>query len=237
MRGALTFLGKFLVIAGLFYGVWELLAPFYLAMVAPTVNALFTLLQLPVQLELRGGVLLLVYHLGGMPLRLEVQGYDIVYLNLITATALLAASPGKSLGWKLRWMGTVLVALWATHVASFFINGQIAIWQYLEGVQGQEALLASAREHFPLARRQILAQLLAQWNIWGRYALAVGVWFWAFHREIAERIPEMDRERSILPLVNVYRGGVSQAKGSTLQKASSKGSRRRNRRMQLKRAS
>ena len=237
MRGALTFLGKFLVIAGLLYGVWELLAPFYLAMVAPTVNALFTLLQLPVQLELRGGILLLVYRLGGAPLRLEVQGYDIVYLNLITATALLAASPGKSFGWKLRWMGTVLVALWATHVASFFINGQIAIWQYLEGVQGQETLLASAREHFPLARRQILAQLMAHWNIWGRYALAVGVWFWAFHREIAERIPEMDRERSILPLVNVYRGSKSQVEGSTPQKAASKGSRRRNRRIQLKRAS
>jgi len=240
MRGALTFLGKFLVIAGLLYGVWELLAPFYLAMVAPTVNALFTLLQLPVQLELRGGILLLVYSLGGAPLRLEMQGYDIVYLNLIAATALLAASPGKSLGWKLKWMGTVLVALWATHVVSFFINGQIAVWQYLEGggtLQGREALLANAQEYFPLARRQILAQVLAQWNIWGRYALAVGVWFWAFHKEIIDRIPEMDREGAILPFINVHRGSVLQAEASTSQKAAAKGSRRRNRRVQLKRAS
>jgi len=239
MRGALTFLGKFLMIAGLLYGVWELVAPFYLAMIAPTVNGFFTLLQLPVQLELRGGILLLVYHLGGSPLRLEVQGYDIVYLNLITATALLAASPGKHLGWKLKWMGTVLVALWATHVVSFFINGQIAVWQYLEGggtLQGREALLANAQEYFPLARRQVLAQILAQWNIWGRYALAVGVWFWAFHREILDRIPEMDREGSIRPFISVYRGSVSQAEESTPRKMASKGSRRRNRRMQLKRA-
>lgn len=208
MRNALFFLGKFVVISGLFYGVWEILAPFYLTLVVPVVNALFSGLQLPVQLELRGSILLLIYQQGGGWLRLQAHDYDIIYLNLIAATALLAASPGQSVAWKLRWAGAVLVLLWTTHVASFFIGGQIAIWEYLDGMPAtleKAALVEQMQVHFSLERRELLTALLAQWNIWGRYALAVGIWFVALRREISGWSVEFFQEPLGQSPAKVYR--------------------------------
>ena len=225
MRNALLFLGRFLVMAGLLYGAWENFSPIYLSAVVPTVNALFSALQLPVQLELRGSLLLLAYRLGEGGLRLQAHDYDVIYLNLITATALLAASPGKPIIWKFKWTGAVLVLLWITHVASFYISGQIAIWQYLQGLPAgseRELLAARVQAHFSLERQRLLTLLLAQWNIWGRYALAVGVWFFALRREIADPLAGTDRRPSGWPLFRVYRVHVAKVAAASAGSGSEK---------------
>ena len=187
MRYSLSFLARFVVWAGLMYGVWEVLAPFYLTLVAPVVDALFAGLHLPVLLEQRGGVLLLVYRQGEELIRLQAHGYDVVYLNLIAAIALVAATPARSIRWRIGWSCALLVLLWFTHVACFFAEGQIAIWRYLDTLfpgPGKERLVEQVQLFFPSERRDWFSLVLDRWNVWGRYGVVVGIWFFALRREI-----------------------------------------------------
>ncbi len=131
MRESLFFLGRFALVAGALYGLWQGLSPFYLSMVVPVVNGLFAALDLPVELQRFGQSLLLAYERpSGSQLRLEARSYEAVYFNIIAATALLAATPHKLLDWKLRWIAGVLLVLWATHIASFYMSAYVAIWKY-----------------------------------------------------------------------------------------------------------
>ncbi|MEW6753103.1 MAG: PKD domain-containing protein [Candidatus Latescibacterota bacterium] len=182
MRRGLVFLARFVLVAGLLYGVWPWLAPAYLCLVAPGVNTAFASLDLPVLLELRGSVALLAYRTGDGWLRLQAHGYDVVYLNLLSAVALIAAWPGRPLRWRLRWAGGVGSTLWLTHVCTFLASGQMAVWQYLDALPpgpDRQALLERLAPHFPRSRAQFVSHLVAQWDMWGRYALVVVAWITA----------------------------------------------------------
>lgn len=208
MRESLLFSGRFALIAGVLYGLWQGLSPFYLSLVVPAVNGLFAALDLPVELQRFGQSLLLAYERsnGGM-LRLKAHSYEAVYLNIIAATALLAATPHKSLHWKLRWIGRVLLLLWATHVSSFFMGAYVAIWKYVYSLppsQSQGELMVEFRPYFSFEHKQWYTMALAQWNIWGRYAVVIGTWFFALRREIVDWTFDFSHQQIAVPLARLH---------------------------------
>jgi len=207
LNAPLFFLGRFALIAGVLYGLWQGLSPFYLSLVAPAVNGLFAALDLPVELQRFGQSLLLAYERSnGSMLRLKAHSYESIYLNIIAATALLAATPHKSLGWKFRWIGGVLLLLWGTHVASFFMGGYIAIWNYVYSIppsRSQGELMIEFRAYFPFEHKEWYSLVLAQWNIWGRYAVVIGAWFFALRREIVGWALDFSHQQIAVPLEHV----------------------------------
>ena len=207
MKESLLFLGRFVLVAGVLYGLWQGLSPFYLGLVVPVVNGFFVALDLPVELQRFGQSLLLVYERSsGSVFRLEARSYEAVYLNIIAATALLAATPHKSINWKLRWIGGVLLLLWGTHVASFFIGAHIAIWNYIYSIppsQSQGELMLEFRLHFPFSHKEWYTSILAQWNIWGRYSIVIGTWFFALRREIVDWALGVSTKQVAVPMERV----------------------------------
>lgn len=208
MSGPLLFLARFVAMAGLLFGLWQLVSPLYVALLEPAVNALFNAWSLPVQLQLHGKALVLAYErLDGSMLRLQAHSYEAVYLNIIAATALLAVSPQKGIRWKIRWIGGILLLLWATHVTSFFIGSYIAIWDYINAMPPTRMrgdLMVEFRTHFPVEHKAWYSAILAQWNIWGRYALVVGAWFFALRREIVSWTFGFSHKQIALPLERLY---------------------------------
>lgn len=187
MTATLLFLARFVTVAGLLYGVWPVLAPAYLASIAPVVSGLCRLAQLPVQLEVHGRALVVAYTLGETTLRLEVQQYQVACLNLIAALSLVAATPSRSWGWRLRWAVGVTGVLWLTHVAGFLAEAQIAVWRYLDSLpDGPDRwiLAQAAQIHFVRGWTDLVAQGVARWNLWGRYAVPLALWFTAVRREV-----------------------------------------------------
>ena len=188
MRAALGLFGVFVLISSLLYGTWGHTSQFYLEGVIPFVNLVFVWCDLPVVLERRDELLLLAYgRAAGGTLRLEALDYHTIYLNLIAGTALIAASPGRRLRWKIGWTLRIFIFLWATHIASFFAGGYIAIWDYMGSLPQGAARSALQLEFawvFPQATKDLCTQLLSLWNVWGRYALCLGMWFFALgHKE------------------------------------------------------
>ena len=211
MRGPLLFLGRFVLISGAIYGLWQGLSPFYLGLVAPVVNGFFAALDLPVELQRFGQSMLLAYErTDGSMLRLKAHSYEAVYLNIIAATALLAATPHKSPEWKFRWIGGVLLLLWGTHVASFFMGGYIAIWDYAYSIppsRSQGELMVEFRAHFSFEHKEWYTLVLDQWNIWGRYAIVIGIWFFALRREIVGWTLDFSQQQIAVPLERMHQWG------------------------------
>lgn len=188
MTSALFFLMRFTAVAGLLYGVWPVLAPVYLATVTPVVNGICDLAHLPVQLEVRGQALVVVYALGGTVLRLEAQQYQAACLNLIAALALVTATPSRSPGWRLQWAAGVVGILWLTHVIGFLAETQIAVWRYLDGLPAgpdRGALAQAAQAHLARGWAELVAQAASRWNLWGRYAVPLALWFASVRGEVA----------------------------------------------------
>lgn len=194
MKRSLTILSIFVLVSSLAFSVWEQCSDLYLAQVVPAVNFLFGLADLPVELEQRTALLLLVYQQAdGSLLKLRALDYDVVYLNLIVGFSLCVVFPARGWEWRLRWIIALLVALWVTHVASFFTGGYIAIWDYINTLpQGLEknALLEFAQV-FPQERKNFYAYALALWNSWGRYALCLAMFF-ALREETFRRFSEFN---------------------------------------------
>lgn len=181
MKGPLVFLGRFVLASSLLYGAWSLLGEYYLAGLTPLTNLLFRMQHLPVQLDHRGGILLLAYcQPGAGLLRLQALDYHVVYLNLIAAVSLVLATPGQGLRWRLRWTAGLAGALCATHVASFYAGAYIALWDYLGSLTdtlGRDALVAAYGVSFPSATAQLGRRILGIWNLWGRHGLVLAAWF------------------------------------------------------------
>ncbi len=110
----------------------------------PAVNWLLEQQDLPLHLEQRRDLLLYVYEpvVGG--LRLQALDYDSVYLNLIAVAALFTATSGVNWGWRVRWIACSWLFLWATHVISFLLGGQVAVSGYLATLTPTEASVTPA---------------------------------------------------------------------------------------------
>ena len=199
MSSCLGFLVRFVAASSAAFCLWEIFSKWYLHTVVPVANSLLATVQLPVQLEQRAGLLLYVYtRVDGSILRVQALDYDSVYLNLIAVASLFVATPGARIKWKLKWIGAVWVFLWATHVASFYAGGQIAIWQYLTAVNGLGSTLATEMARFfPPTRQHSVGRILELWNVWARYAFGLGVWYLAFrHRTTSPTQPQRAPVRS-----------------------------------------
>ena len=180
LKKSLTILAVFVLVSSLAFSIWEHFSVLYLAQVAPAVNYLFALSDLPVALEQRQDLLLLVYRQAdGSLLRLSALDYHVIYLNLVVGLALFAAFPARGWQWRLRWMFTLLVVLWMTHVGSFFSGAYIAIWDYISTLPHglEKDALVEFAQVFPLERKNFYSRVLALWNAWGRYALCLAMFF------------------------------------------------------------
>ncbi len=132
-------------------------------------------------LEQRRDLLLYVYEpvVGG--LRLQALDYDSVYLNLIAVAALFTATSGVNWGWRVRWIACSWLFLWATHVISFLLGGQVAVSGYLATLTPTEASVTAAIQLNAAfsALDPAWVRLLELWNVWARYGLGLAVWYLA----------------------------------------------------------
>ncbi len=208
LNGPLLFFARFVFIAGALYGLWQILSPLYISLVMSAANELFSGLELPVQLQRFGHSLVFAYQrTSGIMLRLEAHQYEAIYLNTIAAIALLGATPKQSLEWKFRWVCKILPFLWATHVATFFMGGYIAIWDYAHSIppsQSQGELIVEFSAYFPFEHKLWCTALLGQWNIWGRYAVVVGGWFFALRRELVGQTIDFLQQQIGVPTREVH---------------------------------
>ena len=179
LRCSLLFLIRFVAASSIALCAWEAISSAYLRTVVPVVNWLLQLQQQPLHLEQRRDLLLYVYEpvVGG--LRLQALDYDSVYLNLIAVAALFTATSGVSLGWRMRWIGCSWLFLWATHVFSFMVGGQVAINAYLATLTPVEASAAAATQLAAAfsAVDPAWIRVLELWNVWARYGLGLAVWY------------------------------------------------------------
>lgn len=181
MSESAAFLARFALWASLLFSVWEGFGPQYVDAVAPATNALSRHLGLPVHLERQGETVLHEYAPpGGRSFRIRAHDQGSIYLNLVVAVALFAATPRRSLAWRCSWATAAVGLLWASHVVSFFVSGQVALWQ-IAGVDPQTVtLVQQLAPYMPRARGEWLLRLFEQWNMWARYGLCVAMWFGAY---------------------------------------------------------
>jgi len=192
MTAGLAFFARFVLVSSLAFWVWGSVSGHYLATLVPAVNGAYAACGLPVTLDLRGGDLVFLYdRLGGGVLKLQALGHESVYLNLVAAISLLAATANRSLRWMAGWMGLAAALLWLTHVGSFFAAGQIAVWEYAGSLGPAEraALIHDVGFLLPYERSLWLQRGLELWNVWSRYAVGTGLWFLA----VATSRPEAAR--------------------------------------------
>ena len=179
LKCSLRFLIRFVAASSISLCAWDAISSVYLRTVVPVVNWLLTHQQVPLHLEQRRDLLLYVYEpaIGG--LRLQALDYDSVYLNLIAVAALFTATSGVNLGWRLRWIAGTWAFLWATHVLSFLIGGQVAMTGYLASLPPTEAnaaVVAQLSAQFA-GVDSVWVRVLELWNVWARYGLGVAVWY------------------------------------------------------------
>ena len=186
MRGCLLFLGRFVLVSSAAFCLWEGLSQLYVATVVPAANLLNRCADLPVELQNRGGgVVLYCYRLlDGSVIRLQAHDHDAIYLNSIVVAALFLATPA-AWSWRWRWIARLWVFLWITHVASFFMGSSIAIWDFAwtQPAAQRSELIAEFGRAFPLETRQFTLRLLELWNVWARYGIGLAVWYVAVRRE------------------------------------------------------
>ncbi len=187
LRCSLLFLIRFVTASSVALCAWDAISSAYLHTVLPAVNWLLEQQGLPLHLEQRRDLLLYVYEPAVGGLRLQALDYDSVYLNLIAVAALFAATSGVSWGWRVRWIVCTWLFLWATHVFSFLLGGQVAISGYLATLTPTEANAAAAQLSAAFgAVDPLWIRLLELWNVWARYGLGLAVWYVAIrNRSIA----------------------------------------------------
>ncbi len=179
LRCSLLFLVRFVAASSIALCAWDVISNVYLRTVVPAVNWLLEQQHLPLHLEQRRDLLLYVYEpvVGG--LRLQALDYDSVYLNLIAVAALFTATSGVSWGWRARWIACSWLFLWATHVFSFLLGGQVAIGGYLATLTPTEASATAAAQLSAAfgVLDPLWVRLLELWNVWARYGLGLAVWY------------------------------------------------------------
>lgn len=204
----LLFLVRFLAVAGLLFGCWPWISPLYIGGILPMANALFAAAALPVQLELHETVLVFAYeHSAGSMLRLQMHSYESVYFNVIPLVALFATAPDKRYFWKLAWMGAALLLVSGTHLASLLASSHVALWDYIHSMAptlSRGNLVVGLGPHFPAELSALYGGVLAQWNIWGRYAFVLGIWFFALRREVVLWAQDFADRQVALPLEKLY---------------------------------
>jgi hypothetical protein len=178
MKESAAFLARFSLWACLSFAVWEAVGSRYVDLVAPATNALSSLSGVPVHLDRQGEMVLhAVSPPGGRSFRVQAQAHSSIYLNLVVAVSLFGATIGRRPGWPWAWAGAALVLLWASHVVSFYLSGQIAAW-HVAGADPRIADLVQQLSPFvPKDRAELLLRILEQWNMWARYGLPLAVWF------------------------------------------------------------
>ena len=167
---------RFCAVAGLLFLLREQVSQVYLVAMAPLVNGLFQLSDLAAEYTRQEHVLELAYPALG--LRFTV--HDIVYQNLIVALALFAATPG-SWRWRLKWMGTAVLVLWVTHVASLYMAGYAIVWDFVESLPAadREALAPQVAAQVSPAQDWLFSRLCGLWHRWGRPTAGLVIWLYA----------------------------------------------------------
>ena len=172
----LEFLLRFCLATGLLFLLREPGSQLYLGFTVPIVNAAFAWNGLPCRYAQEGSMLYLVYANPG--LRFAV--HDIIYQNVMVGAALFVATPGRTWGWRGRWLGLALAVLWSTHVVSLYMGGTVIVWDYVDSLPAAQAADLARRLPAPLSpeRDWLLSRLFGLWHTWGRPS--IGVFLWAF---------------------------------------------------------
>lgn len=208
MSVSLLFLARFLAVAGLLFGCWPWISPLYMESILPMANALFAVIALPVHLELHQNALVFAYERSaGSMLRLQMHSYEAVYFNTIPAVALLTTAPDKRFLWKLAWAVAALLLMSGTHVVSFLASSYVALWDYIYSLPPTRLrgdLVVGLGAHFPVELYILYGSALAQWNIWGRYAFVLGIWFFALRHEVVLWAEDFAGRQVALPIEKLY---------------------------------
>ena len=149
LRRPILFLATFVPVAGVLMVGWGYLSGHYLAALTWLVN--------------------IALSLGGMEVTLQVPRlglHEMVYPEMAGGIALFAVTPGRSPGWRLRWLAALVLLLGALHTSLLYLEVWTAVGSSLGG--GATALLARGVE---ICR------------IWGTPVLVLLIWFHAVRQE------------------------------------------------------
>jgi hypothetical protein len=177
-QAPLLFLGRFLLISTALSLLWGMASALYFSILLPPVNGLLALEGLPLRLELRGSLLMLVFRtLDGRMHYLLFSGHELVHLHAVAAVALFAATPHLGASRKVGWIAALVVAFWALQVLTLYAGTFAALGQYWDRLPapGQQALLHTGWSA-PPGNAWIEGRVFGWWNAWGGPALALGAW-------------------------------------------------------------
>ena len=138
LKGPARFLFRFALFLALALVLWPPVSWVYGPFLGAVANAFFALLRSGVRAEV-GDRACLVYGLWPEVIRCEVLDFGAIYLNALVAAALFAALPGAWRG-RLKALGVLLVALFASHLLSLYLLSQVALCNALSGPAPQASL-------------------------------------------------------------------------------------------------
>jgi hypothetical protein len=192
---ALHFLLRFVAAASLGMGLLLWWGADYVNCVAPVVNLLAKWTQMPFQMLNQADQVLYSYSPdAARSFRLLATDQESIYLNLISMAAVFAATPDRKVTWRLGWGTLALGLLWSTHVISFYLGGQVALWQFAMTSAHAQSLAQPLALWIPQGHGLLSLKALETWNLWGRYSLCVLVWIVA--RARPEPLPALVAETS-----------------------------------------
>ena len=177
--------------------LWQYCGHHYIATLVPLANGLLGIENLPVNLSLHGERMAISYlGIDGRWLHSELRGHDLACLSVLSAIALMAAMPGHALKRRLLLCGSLVAALWMTHVLSLYGGAYYAIGHYLEGVSGSHAaaglpaIIPQEWHAFSAARARNVGRALGVWSAWGAPSLILLTWAVAFHHQTGKKRTE-----------------------------------------------
>ncbi len=198
MMYALHFLLRFVAAASLGMGLWLWWGVDYVSCIAPAVNLLASWTQVPFQLLQEGDQVLYRYTpAAARSFRLLATGQESIYLNLVSLGAVFAATRDRTLTWRLGWGTLALGLLCVTHMISFYLGGQVALWQFAQSSAHAQSLAQPLALWIPESRGLLSLKVLEMWNLWGRYGLCIVVWIAARTRPVLVAVPVSHKRQAL----------------------------------------
>ena len=151
LRRPILFLATFVPVAGVLMVGWGYLSGHYLAVLTWLVNA--------------------ALHLGGIEVTLQVPRFglhEMVYPEIAGGVALFAVTPGRSPGWRLRWLAVLVLLLGALHTSLLYLEVWTAVGSPL---------------HRGAAAASLLERGVEIGRLWGTPVLVLLIWFRAVRQE------------------------------------------------------
>ena len=140
----------------------------------PFVNYAFQASDMPVTLARNGqNIVLGMRELDGLWRAFQLKGQDLVYTNLVAAVAIVLAVPGLSWTKRTRWIATLGMLLWFTHVLALYAGSCSAVGDYLNTMP--ESALAAHPEWLAVAASDATSTntFIGMWRALGSPALVL----------------------------------------------------------------